>query len=389
KVIPPSEIENVIDNIGIPNGGFNLAFGDSTTIGPGDGDILISLKPDEHGPTAEYTSALRKRLHERFPDVTFFFEAANITNQILNFGLPAPIDVQVLGRDAKANYGIARRLERRIAQIPGAADVHIHQVVDYPEIRLDVDRDKAGQLGLTQRDISQSLLISLSSTNQIAPSFWLDWDRGVSYNLNVQTPQYRIDSMSALLRTPIGAPAGNIHSNTTTSLAGLANGGDAYVGTSPNQASMAYGNPGAAAANPQLLENLAGVSRGVAPEIVSHYNTQPVFDIYTNIDRRDLGSVGTAVEKIVAEESRKVPRGTSIEVRGQYDTMQSSFTRLGLGLAFAVILVYLLMAVNFQSWLDPFIILMALPGALAGIVWMLFLTQTTFSVPSLMGSIMC
>ena len=389
KVIPPSEIENIIDNIGIPNGGFNLAFGDSTTIGPGDGDILISLNPDKHGPTEQYTSALRKRLHEQFPDVTFFFEAANITNQILNFGLPAPIDVQVLGRDAKANYGIAQRLERRIAQIPGAADVHIHQVVDYPEIRLDVDRDKAGQLGLTQRDISQSLLISLSSTNQIAPSFWLDWDRGVSYNLNVQTPQYRIDSMSALLRTPIGAPAGNIQSNTTTSLAGLGNGGDAYVGTSPNQASMAYRNPGAAAANPQLLENLAGVSRGVAPEIVSHYNTQPVFDIYTNIDRRDLGSVGTAVEKIVAEESRKVPRGTSIEVRGQYDTMQSSFTRLGFGLAFAVILVYLLMAVNFQSWLDPFIILMALPGALAGIVWILFVTQTTFSVPSLMGSIMC
>src|SRR5579872_2573834 len=389
NVIPPAEIENIIDNIGIPNGGFNLAFGDSTTIGPGDGDILISLNPEKHGPTEDYTNALRRRLHERFPDVTFFFEAANITNQILNFGLPAPIDVQVFGRNAAANFQIAQELETKISHIAGAADVHIHQVVDYPEIRLDVDRDKAGQLGLTQRDISQSLLISLSSTNQIAPSFWLDWNTGVSYNLNVQTPQYRIDSMSALLRTPISAPSGNIQSNTNTSLAGLADAGDAFLGNAPSQASLAYGNPGAVSANPQLLENLAGVSRGVAPEIVSHYNTQPVYDVYTNLDRRDLGSVGSAVQKIVAEESRKLPRGTSIEVRGQYDTMQSSFTRLGIGLAFAVILVYLLMAVNFQSWLDPFIILMALPGALAGIVWILFITQTTFSVPSLMGSIMC
>ncbi|MBZ5576653.1 MAG: efflux RND transporter permease subunit [Acidobacteriia bacterium] len=389
QVIPPAEIENIIDNIGIPNGGFNLAFGDNPTIGPGDGDILVSLKSGQHAPTEEYTEILRKRLHERFPDVTFYFEAANITNQILNFGLPAPIDVQVLGRNAAANYPIARRLEGRIAQIPGAADVHVHQVVDYPEIRLDVNRDKAGQMGLTERDVSQSLLISLSSTNQIAPSFWLDWNTGVSYNVNVQTPQYRIDSMSALLRTPIGFPAGNIASNTLTSLAGTANAGNSSVGATPNQATAAYGNPGTAALNPQLLANLAVASRGVAPEIVDHYNTQPVFDVYTNVDRRDLGSVGSAVEKIVADESQHLPRGTTIEVRGQYRTMQSSFYRLGLGMAFAVVLVYLLMVVNFQSWLDPFIILMALPGAIAGIVWILFITQTTFSVPSLMGSIMC
>ena len=389
QVIPPAEIENIIDNIGIPNGGFNLAFGDNPTIGPGDGDILVSLKAGQHGPTEEYTGSLRRRLRDRFPDVTFFFEAANITNQILNFGLPAPIDVQVLGRNLAANYPIAQRLQRRIAQIPGAADVHIHQVVDYPEIRLDVDRDKAGQLGLTQRDVSQSLLISLSSTTQIAPSFWLDWNTGVSYNLNVQTPQYRIDSMSALLRTPIGAPAGTITSNTPTSLAGIANAGNSFVGAAPNPASIAYGSPGAAARNPQLLSNLAVASRSVAPEIVDHYNTEPVFDVYTNLDRRDLGSVGSAVEKIVAGEFRNLPRGTTIEVRGQYGTMQSSFYRLGLGMAFAVVLVYLLMVVNFQSWLDPFIILMALPGAVAGIVWILFITQTTFSVPSLMGSIMC
>jgi multidrug efflux pump subunit AcrB len=364
QVIPPAEIENIIDNIGIPNGGFNLAFGDNPTIGTGDGDILISLKEDQHGPTAEYTSQLRQYLHEKFPDVTFFFEAANITNQILNFGLPAPIDVQVLGRNIQANYPIAQSLASQIARIPGAADVHIHQVVDYPEIRLDVNRDKAGQVGLTQRDVSTSLLISLSSTNQIAPAFWLDWNSGVSYNVNVQTPQYRIDSMAALLRTPISAPP-----------AGLTSRNADY--------------PGGAAANPQLLENLAGVSRGIAPEIVNHYNTQPVYDVYANVDRRDLGSVGSAVEKIVAGQSHKLPRGTSIEVRGQYRTMQTSFFRLGAGMIFAVVLVYLLMAVNFQSWLDPFIILMALPGAMAGIIWMLFVTQTTFSVPSLMGSIMC
>jgi len=241
--------------------------------------------------------------------------------------------------------------------------------VDYPEIRLDVDRDKAGQVGLTQRDVAGSLLISLSSSNQVAPAFWLDWNTGVSYNVNVQTPQYRIDSLSALMRTPIGAPAANFTSKTPP-LAGSANAGNG-------------------AANPQLLSNLAGVSRGVAPEIVNHYNTQPVYDVYTNVDRRDLGSVGSAVEKMVAEESAKLPMGSSIEVRGQYRTMQTSFYRLGLGMLFAVVLVYLLMAVNFQSWLDPFIILTALPGAMAGIVWILFITGTTFSVPSLMGSIMC
>ena len=389
RIIPPAEIENIIDNIGIPNGGFNLAFSDNPTIGPGDGEILISLRPDQHGPTEEYTNQLRKRLHEKFPDMVFFFEPANITSQILNFGLPAPIDVQVVGRNAAAGYAIARRIEERVMRIPGAADTHIHQVVDYPEIRLDVDRDKAGQLGLTQRDVSNSLLISLSSINQIAPQFWLDWNTGVSYNVNVMIPQYRLDSMSALLTTPIGAPAGNLTSNTAGSLAGIANAGNGSVGTAPNQTSLAYGNPGAGEANPQLLANLATVSRGAAPEIVNHYDTQPVFDVYTNLDRRDLGSVGSAVDQIAADESRRLPKGTNIVVRGQYETMQTSFYRLGVGMAFAVILVYLLMAVNFQSWLDPFIILMALPGAMAGIIWMLFITQTTFSVPSLMGSIMC
>jgi multidrug efflux pump subunit AcrB len=379
QVIPQREISGIIDNIGIPNGGFNLAFGDSPTIGAADGDILISLNPDDHGPTAVYTDVLRKRLHKRFPDVVFFFEAANITNQILNFGLPAPIDVQVVGRNAAANYQIAERIRAQVEQIPGAADVHIHQVVDWPEIDIDVDRDKAGQVGLTQRDVSNSVLVSLSSSGQVAPTQWLDWKTGVSYFVAVQTPQYRTDSLAAIMRTPITQPWVSIASGIMP-LSGS---------PSPSQGSMNFGNPGTTSGGAQLLSNMASVHRDVAPEIVNHYNVQPVFDIYANVDRRDLGSVGDAVEKIVQKEQVKLPRGTTLDLRGQISTMETSFYRLGLGMAFAVVLVYLLMAVNFQSWLDPFIILMALPGALAGIVWMLFLTQTTFSVPSLMGSIMC
>jgi multidrug efflux pump subunit AcrB len=386
--IPPAEIENIIDNIGLPASGYNLAFGDSPTIGVGDGDILISLNPEKHGPTAEYTDRLRRRLHEKFPEVTIFFEAANITNQILNFGLPAPIDVQVVGRNTDANYQVADKLRSEISAIPGAVDVHVHQVVDYPELHIDVDRSKAGMVGLTQKDVANSMLISLAGSSQVAPTQWLDYNTGVSYFVTVQTPQYKLDSIERLMSTPVST--GSIFSSsTTTSLAGVANAGDASVGSGPSQASQAYGNPGAAAINPQLLSNMAKLSRNVAPEIINHYNVQPVFDVYANIDRRDLGAVGSGVEKLVAQAEKTLPRGSSIVVRGQVSTMQTSFFRLGLGMILAVVLVYLLMAINFQSWLDPFIILMALPGALAGIVWILFLTQTTFSVPSLMGSIMC
>ena len=389
QVVPAREIANIIDNIGIPNGGFNLAFGDSPTIGVSDGDILISLNSEEHGSTVGYTDRLRKRLHEKFPEVVFFFEAANITNQILNFGLPAPIDVQVVGRNAAVNYPIAQQIAAQVARIPGAADVHIHQVVDHPEIDIDVNRQKAGQVGLTQRDVATSMLISLSSSGQLAPTQWLDFRTGVSYGVAVQTPQYRMDSLAALLRTPVGASTNAFSSTTSTSMAGTAGASNSNVGAGPNQASSAYGNPGALSTGPQMLSNLVGVGRGVGPEIVNHYNVQPVFDVYANVDRRDLGSIGAGVEKIVAGITPKLPRGTTIDVRGQVKTMEDSFYRLGLGMIFAVVLVYLLMAVNFQSWLDPFIILMALPGAMAGIVWMLFVSQTTFSVPSLMGSIMC
>jgi multidrug efflux pump subunit AcrB len=387
--LPPGEIDTIIDNIGVPTGGFNLAFGDNPTLGTGDGDILISLKEGEHGSTAVYTDRLRKRLHRAFPEMVFFFEAANITNQILNFGLPAPIDVQVLGRNTAANYQIAQNLQRQIARIPGSADVHIHQVVDYPEIDINVDRNKAGQVGLTEKDVSNSLLISLTGSGQVTPTQWLDWRSGVIYMVAVQTPQNKINSLAALMSTPITPPFANFNFNTAGSTAGVAAAGNSSIGAGPDQASMAYGNPGTTSGGVQLLSNLASVGRNIAPEIVNHYNVQPVFDVYANVDRRDLGAVGSAVEKIVAQAGQKLPRGTTLDVRGQLATMESSFYRLGLGMAFAVVLVYLLMVVNFQSWLDPFIILMALPGALAGIVWILFLTQTTFSVPSLMGSIMC
>lgn len=386
KVIDPEQLDTILDNIGLPNSSFNLAFGDCPTIGVSDGDILISLKKD-HTPTEIYTERLRKRLHERFPDVTVFFEAANITNQILNFGLPSPIDVQVTGRDAGPNYKIAERLEEQIARIPGAADVHVHQVMDAPELRINVDRTKAGQLGLTQQNVANSLLISLSGSGQVAPNQWLNWGNGVNYQVLVQTPQYKIDSVDALMRTPISTGSFPLVSNTSGSMAGASNSGDTSMGTAPNQASAAYGNPGSLPGSAQLLSNLATIDHGVATVIVNHYNVQPVFDVFANVDRRDLGSVTTAVEKIISQ--TKVPKSTTLMLRGQAKTMETSFYRLGLGVLAAVVLVYLLMAVNFQSWVDPLIIVSALPGALAGILWMLFVTQTTFSVPSLMGAIMC
>ena len=388
KVIGAKDVSTIIDNIGVPPGGQNLAYGDNPTLGTGDGEILISLKPDRPLSSDEYTERLRKRLNDVFPDCFFFFESANITNQILNFGLPAPIDVQVTTRDPIAGYAMAQKIRDRIARIPGAADVHIHQVVDYPEIRLEVDRNKASQMGLTQRDVSTSLLISLSGTSQVSPAFWLNYDTGVQYNVTVQTPQRKIDSLDALMNTPISA-VGAFNSN----LPGVPNIQTAAIGgaaATPNQSSIAYGNPGSASDTSQHLSNLATTSRALAPEIVNHYNILPVFDIYANLDRQDLGSVATGVRRIMADmEKQKLPRGMSLSLRGQAETMDSSFTRLGIGIIFAIILVYFLMALNFQSWLDPFIILMALPGALSGILWMLFVTQTTFSVPSLMGAIMC
>jgi multidrug efflux pump subunit AcrB len=349
KIIPADEIDTILDNMGLPPGGFNLAFSDSSTIGSGDGEILVSLKPEHHAPTLGYERKIRQMFAEKFPEDLLFFQAANITNQILNFGLPAPIDIQIVGRDEVGNYKIAQGIQQRVAAIPGAVDVHVHQQVDYPEVRIKVDRSKAEQLGLAQRDVTNSVLISLASSGQVAPNQWLNPVNGVNYNVAVQTPMYKIDSFDAMKRTPISAPGANVQ--------------------------------------PQLLGNLATLQRGTSRAIINHFNVQPVYDVYANVDLRDLGGVANEIDKIL--KSVKVPKGASIVMRGQVETMRSSFIRLGIGIVFAILLVYLLMVVNFQSWLDPFIILMALPGALSGILWMLFITQTTLNVPSLMGSIMC
>ncbi len=350
EVLPKGAVSDILDNIGVPNG-FNLAFGDSATIGSSDGEILLSLNPESHVPVVEAQRTLRKMLHDRFPDETFFFQSANITNQILNFGIPAPIDVQVTGRDQDAAYKVVKDLQGKLAVIPGAVDVHIRQEMNVPAIDFNVDRDKAGQAGLTQRDVANSMLISLSGSGQIAPTQWLNPANGVSYNVAVQTPQARLDSVDAIRNTPI----------------------------------LPLGGSG----TPQLLDNLLNnTKRTYTSGMLNHYNVQPVFDVYANTDRRDLGGVAKDIQKVLDSTSRTLPKGLTVSLRGQVETMVSSFRRLGLGLVFAVMLVYLLMVVNFQSWLDPFIILTALPGAFAGILWMLFVTQTTINVPSMMGAIM-
>jgi multidrug efflux pump subunit AcrB len=347
NIISEKRVDMILDNIGLPNGGINLAFGNNATISNSDGDILIALKPGKR-ETLELKRLLRTRLVQKFPQETFFFTPANITNQILDFGLPAPIDIQVVGRNPTANYQIAQRLMRKVQAIPGAVDVHIHQEVSYPTVDVDVDRLKAQQIGMQQRDVANSMLISLSGSGQTAPNQWLNPQNGVNYQVVVQSPLYRMDSFDALKRTPVTTTAGN---------------------------------------NSQLLANLATLKRDISTIVVDHYNVQPTIDVYADVDRRDLGGVADEIHKIVKSE-KNLPSGTTIDVRGEVTTMEQSFSRLLLGISFAVIIVYLLMAVNFQSWMDPFIILMALPGAFSGILWMLYLTQTTFSVPSLMGSIM-
>jgi len=389
SVIPPDQLDMMIDNIGIPNSWPAIAQGDIPTISSADGEILISLNKEHHAPTQRYEVLLRKRLREDFPDMAFFFQPADITSQIVNFGLPAPIDLQVVGNNAAANYKIAQGLAKKISLIPGAADVHVHQVAAQPEINLNVDRVKASELGLTQRDVTNSMLISLSGSSTFAPNYWMNWTNGVQYNIGVQTPQYRLDSLDALLRTPITVATDSQSAVTTTSMSGASGAANAFVSASPNGSSLAYGNPGAVSGNTQLLSNLVTVQRDYVPVIVNHYNVLPVFDVYANVDRRDLGGIGAEVRKIMRDETPHLPRGTTFALRGQVATMQSSFFRLGLGMIFAVVLVYLLITVNFQSWVDPFIILTALPGAMAGILWMLFITGTTLSVPSLMGAIMC
>src|SRR6202012_4962480 len=349
KTIPAAEIELIMDNIGLTPETFNYAFGDGSTISSADGDVLIALNEKHHGPTQKYVKELRSQLQRQFPDLTFFFQPADMVTQILNFGLPSPIDVQIQGYDP-ANYEIARRLRSRLATVPGAVDVHMHQVVDAPDLHLDIDRVRAAQFGLTQEDGANSIYISLSSSAAVQPNFWLDPKMGITYMVAAQTPQYRVSSINALENTPIP------------------------IRTLSNRN--------------ELLGNMATLTPAVLPVVVNHHNGAPVFDIYANTQDSDLGSVASKIDRIVKEERADLPPGTKIVLRGQVESMREAFDRLGLGLAFAALLVYLLMVVNYQSWLDPFIIICALPGAFTGIVWALFLTQTTFNVPSLMGAIM-
>jgi multidrug efflux pump subunit AcrB len=341
-----------------------MAYVDNGTVSNADGEILVSLKP-EHRPTGEYVARLREELPRRFPQCTFFFEPADITSQILNFGLPAPIDIQVVGVDRAGNLAVAQKLGQEIAKVPGVADVHLHQMTDRPNLNLDVDRIQASEVGLTQQDVSGSVLVSLSSTTQVSPNFWVNPQNRVNYRVAVQTPEFRVHSVDTLLNTPI------INAQTTASSRSQTI--DGVTTQAP----------------PQLLSNLVDLRRSISPANVNHYNVQPVFDVYANVQGRDLAAVSADVQKAIDTVRADLPRGSTIVTRGQVQTMNSSFTGLLTGLGFAVLLVYFLMVVNFQSWLDPFIILTALPGALAGILWMLYVSQTTISVPALMGAIMC
>ena len=349
SVIPADELDLVLDNIGLPVIPINLLLSDNPTIGAGDGEILVSMK-EEHGPTADYINEIRRRIHQQYPDLTIFFQPADIVNQTLNFGLPAPIDIQVIGRDKLANQRIAGEIKEKIVKIPGLVDAFVYQAFDQPQLRLDIDRVRAQEAGLSQRDIANNVLVNLSSSTQTSPNQWLNPTTGVSYTVAVQTPPRALSTLDEV---------GNI------------------------------GVTGAGQAQTQLLSSFATVRRTQSLAVVSDYNIQRTVDLYASVSGRDLGGVSKDIRKILAETEKTLPKGTTLALRGQADSMRTSFTGLGLGLAGAIVLVYLLMVVNFQSWMDPLIIITALPGALAGILWMLFVTQTTLSVPALMGAIMC
>jgi multidrug efflux pump subunit AcrB len=355
RIVPANEIASLINNIGLPYSSINMSYSTSAPIGTMDTDILVTLT-EKHGPTEDYVRELRQRLPREFPGVLFYFTPADIVTQILNFGLPAPIDIQVASQDSEASRQFATTLLAQLRSVPGTADLRVHQPFDQPKIHINVDRTKAVESGFTQLDVANSALISLSGSNQTTPEFWLDPRNGVSYSITTQTPQFAIASLSDLRNIPISSTSGSAGSGS--------------------------------AARPEILGDVATMSRGSGLAVVSHYNIRRVVDIYGSVQDRDLGAVGREMTKIVDANRKDMPRGMSVMIRGQYETMQSSFTGLLGGLALAIVLVYALIVVNFQSWLDPFIIITALPAALAGIILFLFATHTTISVPALMGSIM-
>jgi multidrug efflux pump subunit AcrB len=350
KQIPANEVHNVIDNIGLPYSGINLSYSNSAPVGTSDADILVTLSANHH-PTDDYIHQLRLTLPKQFPGVTFAFLPADMVSQILNFGLPAPIDIQVVGNDLEGNRLYADNLLEKIRYVSGTSDLRIQQPFDEPYLRLRVERTKAEQLGFTAHDIAQNLLVSLSGSFQTSPTFWVDPKNRVSYQIATQTPQYREDTLQSLENIPI-------------------------TGTNPSAA-------------PSLMASLVSVQRGTGMAVVSHYNVAPVIDIFGAATGRDLGGVAGDINKIIDATRQQLPRGSRVVVRGQVQTMRASYIGLLSGLGFSIVLVYLLIVVNFQSWLDPFIMISALPAALAGIAWFLFITHTTLSVPALMGAIMC
>ncbi len=352
ELVPPDQLETILDNLGVPNSGINLSYSNAGTIGTFDGELLLSLK-EGHKPTEQHVSLLRAELPKRFPGIEFFFQPADIVTQILNFGLPAAIDVQFSGNDMAGNAPRAAELTKAIRQIPGAVDAHVHQRLDGPALSLQMDRTRLQQYGLTASNVGQNVLIALSGSSQTAPAFWLNPANGVVYSIAVQTPQYTVDSLDSLLNIPVGASGGQ-------------------------------GGTGAQ----QLLGNLVSTQADRQPAVMSRYNIAPVIDVYVSVQGTDLASVASKVQKLVDEMRPKLSRGSRVDIRGQVQTMQSSFIGLGVGLAMAIVLVYLLIVVTFQSWLDAAIIITALPAALAGIAWMLFITGTTLSVPALTGAIM-
>jgi len=358
--IPQQELDSIVDTLGIPYSGINLSYSNTGVVGTSDGDIFVTLHED-HRPTIDYVRRLRRELAQKYPGVIFSFLPADMVGQILNFGAPAPIDVEVSSHNAAAATKVAKDLYGDLLTIPGLVDLRIQQALNLPQIDVNVDRTRASLVGLTTQDVASNLLTALAGSSQVNPTFWVDPKTGISYSIATQMPQYRIDSLQALKNLPIRS-----------------------IGNSAASSSSS-GGPSVS----QTLQNLAAFSRSDAPAIVTHYSTRPTMDLYASVDRTDLGSVASDVQRVVAKHAQHLPRDVNIDVRGQVQTMQSSYKGLLGGLLFAIVLVYLLIVVNFQSWLDPLIIIAALPAALAGLVWMLFLTGTPLSVPALMGAIMC